>query len=175
MPRWRRPADALEDFQKTIRAIVALVTEVPVRDPERFNPSPVLVRSITFSPDRPVPLRGPSRIALLVRLRYRLADDDDGWWTQIVAYQYALLDQRGQEILAYHWHPEGPSHVVTSHLHLGAGAAVGRAELPAAHLPTGLIPVTAVVRLAVEAFGVQPSRRQWAGVLQQAEAAFAES
>ena len=111
--------------------------------------------------DRPAPLRGSARISLQVRLRYRLDQTDDGWGVQIAAYQYALLDQREQEIVAYHWHPDGQSHVVTPHLHLGAGAMIGREELLAAHLPTGLIPLSFVVRVAVEAFRAEPSRRRW--------------
>jgi hypothetical protein len=176
MPRWRRPTEAITDFVDSIKAIIRIVTPIPIDTPDRYNPSPALVRSLELGADRPVPLRGPGRISFQIRLRYQIiGGDDDGWGVQIVAYQYALLDRHEHEIVAYHWHPDGPSAVVTPHLHLGAGAAAGRVELMAAHLPTGPIPLAALICLAVEAFDIQPFRRQWDTVLRQAEAAFIES
>ena len=116
----------------------------------------------------PVRLRGPERIRLRVRFRIRVtqADPPRGLWdAQTAAYEYRLSDESAREILAYHWHPEGPSQVQTPHLHLGPAAEVGRAALLAAHLPTGPVAIQEVLRLAVESFGVEILRRDWDQVL----------
>src|SRR5215213_270046 len=96
-----------------------------------------------------VELRSRIGLRLRVRLRARVGptDNDPGRWrARIVAYQYALLDQNGREYLAYHWHPDGSSHVTEPHLHLGPAARVGVGELAAAHLPTGPVSLASVVR-----------------------------
>jgi hypothetical protein len=175
MLRWRRPREADEHFVDSIKEALRVVTPVPADTPGRFDPSPGVLHVLELGADRPVPLRGQGRISLRFRLCYRLDQDADGWWAQVAAYQYTLLDYREQEIVAYHWHPEGQSQVVTPHLHLGAGALIGRTELGAAHLQTGPVPPTAAIRLAVEAFGAQPSRQQWDVTLREAEAALLES
>jgi len=175
MPRRRRPKDAIQIFLDTIDSIFGLVTPVPVDAPRRYDPSPALLRrpGAWHRPAGAVawtcPHLAPASAALPPQ------PGRGGWWAQIGAYQYTLLDQGEQEIVAYHLHPEGPSHVVTPHLHLGAGAQVSRAELGAAHLQTGPIPPTAVIRLAIEAFSAQPSRQQWDVTLREADSALLES
>lgn len=74
-------------------------------------------------------LRGPERIHLRVRLRIQItqAEPPRGLWdAETAAYEYRLSDQDDREILAYHWHPEGQSHVETPHLHLGPDRLAGR-------------------------------------------------
>src|SRR5205085_1644240 len=91
----------------------------------------------------PIRLRGPERIHLRVRMRVRLtqAEPPRGLWeARTAAYEYRLSDQDDREIVAYHWHPEGQSHVQAPHLHLGPAAEIGRPALLAAHLPTGFVP-----------------------------------
>ena len=113
-------------------------------------------------------LRGPERIHLRVRLRVRIAQDQPPrglWDAQTAAYEYRFSDQDDREVLAYHWHPDAQSHVLTPHLHLGPGAEVGRAELLTAHLPTGPVAIQDLPRLAIETFGVEPARRDWERVL----------
>ena len=51
------------------------------------------------------------------------------------------------------------------HLHLGAGAEVGRRDLASAHLPTGLITLEDLFRLAITDLGVRPLRRDWSEIL----------
>jgi hypothetical protein len=115
-----------------------------------------------------VRLRGPERTHLRVRLRVRVAQAEPPrglWDARTAAYEYRLSDQDDREILAYHWHPDGQSHIQTPHLHLGPAAEVGRASLLAAHLPTSSVSLHHVLRLAVESFGVAPVRRDWDRVL----------
>jgi hypothetical protein len=93
----------------------------------------------------------------------------------VVGYAYTLLDEAGREILAFHLHPDGRSHVQTPHLHLGAGAGQLRLELTRAHIPTGPMTIASVVRLGIEAFSVRPLRRDWDAVLARCDAALDNS
>ena len=122
--------------------------------------SRVQPRELGLSED-PATLRGTSRLALSVRIGFRVLEtpgERRPWEASIVAYRYTLEDRAGQEILSYHWHPEGRSDVSVPHLHLGPGATEGRvlADLAAAHLPTGYISLQAVLRLAIAELGVRP-------------------
>jgi hypothetical protein len=122
----------------------------------------------------PVRLRGPERIQLRVRLRVRVtqANPPRGLWdATTAAYEYRLSDLDDREIVAYHWHPEGQSHVQTPHLHLGPGAEIGRRALLMAHLPTGPVHLAAVLRLAIKGFAAEPARRDWDRVLDAASPA----
>src|SRR4051794_482521 len=94
MPTRRRSVDANRDFVNSVEATVRLVTPAPVR---ARDGQPALLRSLILDEGQPVPLRGPGRISLQVRLRYRLVNDDDGWSVRIVAYQYAILDRMERE------------------------------------------------------------------------------
>lgn len=79
------------------------------------------------------------------------------WKVQTTAYFYEL--RRGEhELIAYHWHPQGASSYTTPHLHIGPGAELGFAALRRAHLPTGRIAVEEVLRTAVLAGRLSPSR-----------------
>lgn len=109
-----------------------------------------------------------------MRLRLRLVQVEaprGPWDAQTVAYEYRLSDGDDREILAYHWHPDGASHVQTPHLHLGPAAEVGWPALKTAHLPTGWIGAGEVVRLAIEGLAVPPVRRDWDHVLLAAQSA----
>jgi hypothetical protein len=86
------------------------------------------------------------------------------WQARTVGYQYRLEDGDGREIIAYHWHPQGQSHVSVPHLHLGAALGALRPEMLKAHLHTGVVSPVAVLTLAVEQFEVAPRRTDWAGV-----------
>lgn len=92
----------------------------------------------------------------------------DHWRAQTTAYYYTLDAADGREILAYHWHPTGNSHVTTPHLHLGAGAGALRPELTKAHLDTGFVTPVTLIALAIERFGVRPRRADWAAVIDRA-------
>ena len=133
---------------------------------------------LTVGNDVAYHLAGPARIALYARMLLRASHQPElpePWQIQIVAYQYTLLDTNGREILAFHLHPEGPSHVVTPHLHLGAGAGQLRADLAAAHVPTGPVTLAAVARLAIQAFAVRPMRGDWDTRLRRSDVALTDS
>jgi hypothetical protein len=86
----------------------------------------------------------------------------------IIGYSYAFRDESGQEIIAWHWHPER-SHIARHpHLHIGAGALVQREELHRAHIPTGIVAAAEVVRSAITDFHVEPRRENWQTILNSA-------
>jgi hypothetical protein len=97
----------------------------------------------------------------------------DRWQAATVSYAYRLEDVDGREIVAYHWHPHGRSHIAIPHLHLGAALGTLRAEMTKAHLHTGMITPVAILSLAVERFGVAPRRSDRADIFERAERALA--
>lgn len=90
------------------------------------------------------------------------------WQARIAGYFYTLDAADGREILAYHYHPTGRSHITVPHLHLGAGLGSLVPEMAKAHLLTGLVTPSAVLLPAIEHFGVSTRRRDWATVVEQA-------
>lgn len=130
----------------------------------------------------PLWLPGTDGLGLSLDLTYRvhqLPDSRRSWSVSESRYYFALLDRDQREVLAYHWHPhvEGVSY---PHLHLSPGAVRGdvigraglseqanalRADLAAAHLPTGPIALGHILWLAIAQFGAAPLRRDWRRLL----------
>lgn len=98
-----------------------------------------------------------------------VADEQDRYRVMTTGYLYALDDRDGFEVLAFHWHPEQRSDRHAPHLHLGAGAGVGRIEVARAHIPTGYVTLAQVIRFAIEDLDVEPGRPDWRAVLDEAE------
>ena len=95
------------------------------------------------------------------------AGNGGSWQARTAGYIYELSTRTGEAILGFHWHPSGSSPEVGPHLHV-----YGRTEpvsLRKAHLPTGLVTLPAVVRMAIRELGVEPLRPGWAVILDQAE------
>ena len=90
----------------------------------------------------------------------------DRWATEIVAYSYEISEWEGAAILAYHSHPDPLQRVRHPHLHLEAGARVGRTDLYKTHLPTGLVLVRDIIHLLIEELDVEPLRDDWRHVLE---------
>ena len=158
---------AIQTYLSPLRLAVSCLTRTPLMSRD-IDPTSQLPVNVLLGLGEPVRLRGPERIHLRVRLRIRVAraEPPRGLWdAQTAAYEYRFSDQDDREILAYHWHPGGQSHVQTPHLHLGPAAEVGRASLLVAHLPTGPVGLHGVLRLAVDSFEVAPVRRDWDQVL----------
>lgn len=91
-----------------------------------------------------------------------------------VSYEYRLLDREEREILAFHWHPVGLSHVTDPHLHLSSRLNpidMGRNQdpLPLAgiHIPTGFVTLEDLVRLLIAEVGICPRRPDWDAVLRE--------
>ena len=87
-------------------------------------------------------------------------EGEDGWATRTVAYMYVIA-AGGSELLAFHWHPAGPSAVRTPHLHIGADVQAGALWLPKAHVPTGAVALGAVLDLLLGELGVRALCDDW--------------
>ncbi len=81
------------------------------------------------------------------------------------AYRYKLESGDGQEVLSYHWHPAGRSHVTEPHLHLGSLGGTFERLLAGRHLPTGEVSFQQFVRFLITEVGVRPLRDDWERVL----------
>lgn len=104
-------------------------------------------------------LAGESSLYLEVALNYRIVqnvESGERWRVVTAAYFHRFLDQRFQEIIAFHWHPEQRSDVVHPHLHLGAGARIGYERLHRTHVPTGKITIQDVLLFGITELGVEP-------------------
>lgn len=102
------------------------------------------------------------------------ADPRSAYDSRLVSYEYRLLGEDRQEILAFHWHPTGLSNVTDPHLHLSSRLIpidMGRNQdpLPLAgmHIPTGFVTLPDVVRLLIEEFGIHPRQADWDAILRE--------
>lgn len=137
--------------------------------------------TLTLSED-PAPLG--RELLLSVRHRCTLADVGSGadrWELRTVGYSYRLSDADDRELVIYQWDPDPASRSPVDHPHLHIGRSVAHPTLPPgfrerierlvkAHLPTGFVMLPAVLRVAIEDFGVEPSRPDWDSVLHAANA-----
>jgi hypothetical protein len=124
----------------------------------------------------PAALRLSSRLAralLSVRLDLMLVETKDIYppaKLHVAGYSFQLADGFGNELLAYHWHPVGLSHVRTPHLHLGASTVRNDAiPINETHLPTGVVTLPEIVRYLIEEIGVEPNRADWQAILSRVE------
>jgi hypothetical protein len=92
-----------------------------------------------------------------------------------VRYLYRFVASGDREVLAFHWTPDvtEAGAVTFPHLHIGPAIVGGQTtirprDLHKAHVPTGFVPLAAVVRLAIAEFGVGPLRADWDDVLRRA-------
>jgi hypothetical protein len=115
----------------------------------------------------------------IVLQTYQIVHRDDRpseWDVETRGYIYSLLREDAHEIVAYHLHPSGSSRVTTPHLHIGPAIAgtsnqIGQRYIHRMHFPTGLVPLSSIIRLAIEEFGARPLRDDWKQVLVQEGAA----
>jgi hypothetical protein len=170
-----RPERALRALIDQLRPVVACVTAQPLlalRDRRAATTG-----QIVFSPESPR-LRATHRQHTLLfsaRLDYAIGSDDDSprrFDVRTVSYTYRVLDREDNEIVAYHWHPDGVSSVRHPHLHLSNQIRpidLGRNQTPLPladyHLATGVVPLAHLVRMLIEEFGVEPLRDDWDEVL----------
>ena len=172
----RTPTAAVHSLRDALQLALSCVTN-GVLITSQGGHAPAAAAHMLSLQGSPVRLAGEARVALTVAHWYRLEEYigvREPWRVQTTGYDYRLDGADGREIASYHWHPEGASHVVSPHLHLGAGAGALRRELTRAHFPTGWVMLPEVLRLAVETFSVRPLRRDWSAILDRAQAALGE-
>jgi hypothetical protein len=124
-------------------------------------------RAVALSDGDAVALRGETCLTLSVAEHFSLMQGADGWSAIRTAYFIALGHQGGGELLAFHWHPLGASHVRTPHLHVGAEVRIGSRWLPKVHVPTGAVALQDVVAICVDELEVEPIRDDWRVVLER--------
>jgi hypothetical protein len=122
---------------------------------------------VALGDGRPVELGGSGALSLAVTEQVVPLRLDSGWEIRAHAYMYTL-GVGGSELLAFHWHPPGPSRVRIPHLHVGADVRVGDRWLAKAHLPTGTVALADVLGLALGELGVRSLCDDWRTVLAEA-------
>lgn len=170
----KTPREAVQNFVGPLQTALSCVTNSVLQIYGGYYPRSE-PHVATIADGDPVPLRGDSRISLQIRHWYRIVEDAGPrgpWKVQTAGYYYSLKDSSDQEILAYHWHPQ--SEPTFPHLHLEAGAGIGRQELTKAHLPTERISLEHVLRIALNDFGCYPLKPDWEEVLAQTQSAYDE-
>ena len=145
------------------RAVTCITRDTLIRVPSALD---LDVRVVELS-QNPTPLSGLRSQTLRFHLAYALRTTEPREWrTEVAGYRYELHDQDGQELIAYHWHPLGNSPIATPHLHVTA--RMSGFDLSKAHLPTGIVPLLAVLRCLITEFGVAPLRPDWDEILRDA-------
>ena len=167
MPARRRDRTLAGETRRLTR-VLSCVTPTPlVRSP--LPPSTGLL-SYTF----PGAFRGDwphlqGTHPLRLKFLYGFRSDEAHGRDQVLpaTYIYELLDENGERLVAYHWHPQGSSQVRWKHIHVrGDTLPMGpdrRGRDP--HLPTGWVHLEWVLRQAIEEFGVRPRRADWSAIL----------
>jgi hypothetical protein len=172
----RTPQQALDSLVQPLQRALSCVCDGVLLASGVRNSSERHGIRLAHAPQR---LRAAEFLALIFDGEYQFdcehqiaetSDPGGSWRVTALGYRCALHDAE-HEILAYHWHPltrGGPSF---PHLHLSAGARVAHARLTTAHLPTGLVHLEDVLRLAIETFDARPVRADWDRVLISSKAA----
>jgi len=170
----RTPAEAVTNFLEPFQRALSCVTDEIPTVSGGYHPSSA-PHALTIGRGSPVSLIGAA-LRLSVLHNYRVVEDPTRgpWKVQTTAYYYSLDNDEGTEIIAYHWHPQEQFRLATPHLHLSAGAEVGRDALASAHLPTGRVALEEVLRLAIVDLGAKPNREDWAAVLESTQSAYVQ-
>ena len=166
----RTPVEAVRNYIDPIQIAVSCVTDSVVSVDGGYYPS-AMPHLLTMNRETPVRLGGESRLWFLLHKYYRVIESDlpsDSWMVEETGYRYAVIDTEGKDVLEYHWHPVGESPVVAPHLHIGHGAMIGRAEIGGAHLPTGQVTISDILRMLIRDFSITPRRSDWEFVLDEA-------
>lgn len=161
--------EAVNNYRNPLKEAVNCVTDPILLFSARGGYEVEEEYSLTLREGDPVRLAGMG-IAISISQYFRPVRDDrkdyGPFRVRTTAYYYTVEDVSGDEILAYHWHPDTPnSKTVHPHVQLEYGAKVGRPELAGSHIPTGRVTVEDFVRLLIELFGVLPRRPDWRDVL----------
>lgn len=98
-------------------------------------------------------------------------EERGSWKATTVAYFYQVRERSRPEIIAFHWHPGRHGQPNFPHLHVASH--VGTVQIAAkSHVPTGRVPLEAVVRFLISELHVRPVRADWEQVLDEGERLF---
>ena len=162
-------AELYEAFRQPLQAAISCFTRATLLSPPPFTANQVFPLRLSQEPTALG--RRPAFFLRFVHA-YQLAQRAGEWEVQTTAYSYWLLDNHQNELVVYQWATAGVSKVVTPHLHIRALAKfteTGPTEEPPlttskeaidllvrAHLPTGHILLSEILRMAVDDLGVEP-------------------
>jgi hypothetical protein len=117
--------------------------------------------------NRPVPLRGVSRLSLTILIGYDVVQHrtvgGESSTVRVTDYSYQVIRGDGRELLAYQWHPIGQSWMTEPHLHLGG--MLSGFDMSKAHLPTAQVSLQSFLRFLILDLEVEPLRPDWRLVL----------
>jgi hypothetical protein len=161
----RNPSEAyfelIDPIQKALNFIVVGRLSLG-RDTRGIRPDTVEV--VTLNDGDPAPLHSPLAGTLLLSaslrvIVHRVDVGPTSYHCQVVGYWYTLYTADEREVIAYHWTPDVRGNQRDfPHLHIGsviaASGRVAGAAFNKFHIPTGVVPVAAFVRFAIEELGV---------------------
>ena len=175
----RTTFEAVQNFLDPLQRALSCVTQEVFSVGGGYHASPANTpqqRHVLTLHNSPAVLGRDRLFALDLVQHYRVVEDEGArgpWKVSTVAYYYTLtIAATAQEVLGYHWHPQGRSDVTYPHLHLYEGTGTLRHNLRKAHLPTGRIAVEDILRLAITHFLVTPLRKAWETILAETQDAF---
>lgn len=178
----RSASEAVEAYRQPLQRVLSCVTNRILvasvagygdpRDPA-FNPHGLALAEGSF-----VPLSSASAIALRVNFRYEIIpvpEERRRWYCRTTEYSFSLAMQESDqpvELITYHWQPEVREGKAFPHLHIGpaiAGTSLtfGTQFVHRMHVPTGIVSLSSVIRLAIEELDVRPLRDDWQQVLNE--------
>lgn len=164
----------IKPFHDALGSTISCVTATPLTVSPAYSSSNTLY-TLYIGQESPVSLNGPNHLLLSVAHRYRIAPTGGllarKYRVRTVAYYYALEDDAGHEVIAYHWHPEDRGESFP-HIHLEAGAGTLRPEFHRAHLPTERIALEDFIRLRIRDFAVTPNRADYPAILDRNKHAY---
>jgi hypothetical protein len=138
------------------------------------------VHTLTWAGFEPVPVRGPNDVivTLDLALQYEILhiprDRDRGpFKVSTRGYMHSVQTIDGAEVIAFHWHPAGNSHVRDTHVHVGSNQLIPDGVLTKKHhIPAPRMSVEGVLRFCIDQLQVEPLRDDWSPVLADSEELF---
>lgn len=177
----RTPTEAVEEFLLRLRASAGTITKAQLVTSRRGK-DPHGSHSVTFGPPSNVgplaTLDDRPRLHLQLAHYYTVVETDDPergpWKVHTTGYLYSLVDAEGDELLNFHWHPDGQSPYKEPHVQIGSGVCPSTwyPKIGRAHIPSPRTSLEQVIRIALDAFEVQPLRPNWEQILQRNHDAF---
>jgi hypothetical protein len=168
------PRKAVQNFLKPLQLALSCVTDAQLTadgdysDYSDYSAASEHVWAGAAGDPFPLARIHGSSLRARIRQHYRVVPGQGQrgpWKVTITAYYYTLEEASRREIISFQWHPTGSGALPHPHVHLGHAAAVGRAELEDAHIPTGRVALEQVLRFAIDAFKLRPRRTDWRDVL----------
>ncbi len=168
----KSPREAVKAYLEQLQKNVAIVCSgvLRVNNYDRLDEISVLALP------NPEPLNGRPNLCLSFKQQYKIIKDPVSVPFRVTTlyYGYAIETPDAQEIVGYHWHPDGVSPVTFPHLHLGPAAQIGLEELSRkAHLPTGRVAFEDMIEFLIATFGVEPNRSIWQEIVKGTRSIFA--